>query len=142
VEADRGEIVIRPGGRPAPRTTASDGPVEAVALAERASLGRWQFARVDVAGTADAWSAALPAAVPLTVRAWQPGDRMRLADGGTARRVKRFLADARVRGRDREGWPVVLAGDEIVWIPGVRRSHAATDRPGRPGVLYLCERNG
>ena len=141
VEAHRGEIVIQPAERAAPRS-ASAPLAQTVSLDDRASLGRWRFARVEATGPVDAWSAALPAAVPLTVRAWRPGDRMRLAEGGTARRVKRFLADARVRGRDREGWPVVLAGDEIVWIPGVRRSHAATDRPGRPGVLYLCERNG
>ncbi|MBC8027926.1 MAG: hypothetical protein H7Y89_18195, partial [Steroidobacteraceae bacterium] len=56
------------------------------------------------------------------------------------RRVKRFLRDAGLAGPDRQGWPVVLAGDEIVWIPGVRRSDAATVRPGRPGALYVCDR--
>ncbi len=83
----------------------------------------------------------LPADVPLAVRAWRPGDRMRARAGGTARRVKRFFADARVPGMDRAGWPVVLAAGEIVWIPGVRRSDAATVQPGRPGVRYECDRN-
>ena len=65
---------------------------------------------------------------------------MRAPGAQAARRVKRFFADQRVPARERHGWPVVLAGDDIVWIPGVRRSDAATDRPGRPGVHFVCER--
>jgi tRNA(Ile)-lysidine synthase len=87
------------------------------------------------------WGATLPGDLPLSVRPWRPGDRMRAAGSGAARRVKRFLSDAHVVGPDRTAWPVVLAGDEIVWIPGIRRSDAATDRSGRPGVPYVCERN-
>ena len=86
----------------------------------------------------NAWVAQLPANVPLTVRRWQPGDRMEFGGGG-ARKVKRFLSDARVSGTKRGQWPVVLAGDKIIWIPGVRRSEAASVRPGRPGLLYRCE---
>jgi tRNA(Ile)-lysidine synthetase-like protein len=83
----------------------------------------------------------LPVDATLTVRGWRPGDRMRVAGANAARRVKRFFADARIAGPDRAGWPVVLAGDEIVWIPGVRRSDAATVRSGRPGLRYTCERD-
>jgi tRNA(Ile)-lysidine synthase len=109
-----------------------------------ASGMRWDGWRFDSIRDADgagasAWVAQLPANVPLTVRRWQPGDRMRLGGSGATRKVKRFLSDARVSGAQRESWPVVLAGDEIVWIPGVRRSDAAAVRPGRPGVLYRCE---
>jgi tRNA(Ile)-lysidine synthase len=107
----------------------------------------WRFVSTREAdAVSDAWVAQLPANVALTVRRWQPGDRMRFGVGGavagsveTFRKVKRFLSDARVSGTRRGQWPVVLAGDEIVWIPGVRRSDAAAVRPGRPGVLYRCE---
>jgi tRNA(Ile)-lysidine synthase len=88
----------------------------------------------------DAWAANLPADLELSVRAWQPADRMRANPGGAARRVKRFFGDAQVPGPSRTGWPVVLADDEIVWIPGVRRSDAAPERSGRPVVRYACER--
>ena len=66
---------------------------------------------------------------------------MRAEGASSARRVKRFLSDAGIAGPDRIGWPVVLVDGEIVWIPGVRRSDAATDRSGRPVLRYLCERN-
>jgi tRNA(Ile)-lysidine synthase len=55
------------------------------------------------------------------------------------RRVKGLLRDAGIDAGRRAGWPVVLAGEEIVWIPGVRRSLAATARSGRPVVRYFCE---
>jgi len=88
----------------------------------------------------DPWVANLPADRRLSVRVWRPADRMRLRARGAARRVKRFFGDARIPGPSRAGWPVVLADDEIVWIPGVRRSDAASERSGRPVVRYACER--
>lgn len=86
----------------------------------------------------DAWRAWLPADLPLEVRAWRAGDRM-ASSGSGPRRVKRFLSDKRVAAADREGWPVVVADGEIVWIPGVRRARAATARSGRPRVCVVCE---
>ena len=88
----------------------------------------------------DLWVAELPADRHLSIRAWRPADRMRPRAHGAARRVKRFFSDAQVPGPSRAGWPVVLADDEIVWIPGVRRSDAASERSGRPVVRYACER--
>lgn len=103
--------------------------------------GAWMFRQVVRSGAGDAWSAALPADCVLTVREWRAGDRMRAAGSPAARRVKRFFSDAGIAGPERIGWPVVLADGEIVWIPGVRRSAAATDRSGRPVLRYRCERN-
>jgi len=48
------------------------------------------------------------------------------------------LSRAGVTGHKRAGWPVVLAGDEIVWIPGVRRSNI-TERLGTAGLPFICE---
>ena len=97
----------------------------------------WRFSaeRSPRPDASDQWVALLPAGA--SVRAWRPGDRLRA--GGLDRRVKRYLSDAGITGEPRAGWPVVLSGQEIVWIPGVRRSDAASDRPGRPGVRYRCD---
>jgi tRNA(Ile)-lysidine synthase len=89
---------------------------------------------------ANAWHATLPAGARAAVRRWSAGDRLAPAGAQPRRRVKRYLTEAGVRGPDREGWPVVVTGDEIVWIPGVRRSDAATERSGRPVRHYVCER--
>ncbi len=118
-------------------------------LRDGTRLGRFQFVvhEVDPAAgpalpptNADLWELTFPSAQPLTVRAWRPGDRM-IPHGATApRRVKGVLRDAGVPGSARPGWPVVLAGPDVVWVPGVRRGRAATARPGRPLVRYRCER--
>ena len=102
--------------------------------------GRWCFSTVEEPAGDDLWRAEL-GGTELHVRSWRPGDRMIVRIGGelVGRKVKYFLSDAKISGHIRGSWPVVLAGDEIVWIPGVRRSDAATARSGRPVVTYVCD---
>lgn len=112
-----------------------------VPLSTTTRVAGWHLRIIQpVAAGTSPWVAALPTDRPLTVRSWQPGDRIHRAGSGTARRVKRFLAEAGIPGPLRAGWPVVLAEGEIVWIPGVCRSDAATARPGRPAITFRCER--
>ena len=89
----------------------------------------------------DSWTVALPLDLELQIRTWRPGDQMCVRRGNhlARRKVKYFLSDARISGHIRASWPVVLAGDEIVWIPGVRRSDAAAARSGGPVVTYVCD---
>lgn len=115
---------------------------DAMELIGELRFGNWYF-RVADPGTPDdsAWVSTLPGDRTLKVRAWRAGDRLaRGGESGAPRRVKRFFGEAGIAGPDRRGWPVVLADEEIVWIPGVRRSDAATVRSGRPVVLYACDR--
>jgi tRNA(Ile)-lysidine synthase len=86
------------------------------------------------------WSASIAGSARGVVRAWCAGDRLEPAAGQPRRRVTRYLSDVGVTGADRRGWPVVVADEQVVWIPGVRRSDAATDRSGRPVRHYVCER--
>jgi tRNA(Ile)-lysidine synthase len=117
---------------------------EAVPLRAGLQWGRWRFtvdrARARDESSGRGWSAVLPATEQLLVREWRPGDRMHGAGDAAPRRVKRFLRDAGLVGPERTGWPVVVCGEEVVWIPGVRRSDAATVRSGRPEAVYVCER--
>jgi len=106
-------------------------------LSRQTLWGSWAF-RPRIGGGEDVrWSSCLPPDAVLTVRAWQPGDRIRSARG-SIRKVKHLLSRAGVTGHKRAGWPVVLAGDEILWIPGVRRSNI-TERLGTAGVPFICE---
>jgi len=126
----RGSFIVRRSG-----SNTLQGALE---LSAGVQLGRFRFDERDE-DVVSLWSAKLPSAKTLTVRAWHPGDRM-IPAGGDARRVKGLLRDAGVDAASREAWPVVLADDEIVWVPGVRRSSAASARSGRPEVTYHCER--
>ena len=126
------------------RTAALEVP-DPAELGATLDWGRWRFVARALASSdkvrGDAWSARLPATERLVVRAWQDGDRMHGAGDAAPRRVKRFLRDAGLVGPERRGWPVVVCGGEVVWIPGVRRSDAATVRSGRPEAVYVCERS-
>ena len=126
----RGSIMVR--------RAATNSPSGTLILQGAVRLGDFRFHARDE-DVVSLWSAKLPARKSLSVRVWHPGDRMVPAGGG-ARRVKGLLRDAGVDAASRSAWPVVLADDEIVWIPGVRRSSAASARSGWPVVTYHCER--
>ncbi len=56
----------------------------------------------------------------LEVRAWRAGDRMRpLGLGGGSKSLQDLFTDRRVPRERRRALPVVVAGSEIAWIPGV-----------------------
>jgi tRNA(Ile)-lysidine synthase len=51
----------------------------------------------------------------LEVRSRRPGDRL----AGRRKKVQDLLVDAKVPRAERESWPIVVAGDEVVAVPGV-----------------------
>jgi tRNA(Ile)-lysidine synthase len=51
----------------------------------------------------------------LKVRGWRPGDRL----AGRRRKVQDVFVDAKIPRSDREGWPLVVRGDEVVAVPGI-----------------------
>jgi tRNA(Ile)-lysidine synthase len=101
--------------------------------------GNWSFGPAGEPLGGDAMTAWLPTDDFLSVRCWEAGDVMVVRAGATPRKVKQLLSRAGVTGHERAGWPVVLSGDQIVWIPGVRRGDATTARSGRPGLAFACE---
>ncbi len=72
------------------------------------------------ANPAEAWvDAAAP--WPLIVRPWTAGDSLRTL-GGHTKRISDVLTEAQVPASERASWPVVCAGNDIVWVPGARRA--------------------
>jgi tRNA(Ile)-lysidine synthetase-like protein len=51
----------------------------------------------------------------LKVRGWRPGDRLE----GRTTKVQDVFVDAKIPRSDREGWPLVVRGDEVVAVPGI-----------------------
>ena len=51
----------------------------------------------------------------LRVRGWRPGDKL----AGRSRKIQDVFVDAKVPRSDREGWPLVVRGDEVVAVPGI-----------------------
>jgi tRNA(Ile)-lysidine synthase len=54
----------------------------------------------------------------LLIRNWRPGDRFHPAHTKSAKKVKELLSEKRVPEGERKGWPVVVAGDEVIWLRG------------------------
>jgi len=61
----------------------------------------------------------------LRVRNWRPGDRFWPAHTKSAKKIKELLQEHHVTGTARKTWPVVVSGEEILWVPGfaVLESH-------------------
>jgi len=56
----------------------------------------------------------------LRVRGWRPGDRL----VGRRRKIQDVFVDAKIPRSQREAWPLVVRGDEVVAVPGI------VDAPG------------
>jgi tRNA(Ile)-lysidine synthase len=51
----------------------------------------------------------------LRVRGWRAGDRL----VGRNKKVQDVFVDAKIPRSDREGWPLVVRGDDVVAVPGI-----------------------
>ena len=76
------------------------------------------------------------------VRAAAVGDRLMPLGGTGHRAVARLLMEARVPRGMRRRYPVVLRGDELVWVPGVCRAQAALPQPGAAALRLEVRRRG
>jgi tRNA(Ile)-lysidine synthase len=61
----------------------------------------------------------LPAVPELIVRNWRAGDRFQAGGHLSAKRVKELLYPLHLAEEEKRVWPVVLAGDRIVWVRGI-----------------------
>jgi tRNA(Ile)-lysidine synthase len=62
---------------------------------------------------------------PLKVRSRLPGDRFRpLGLGGHSIKLSDFMINVKIPSRARRLWPLVVSGEEILWLPGFRLAHA------------------
>ena len=61
----------------------------------------------------------------LKVRGWRPGDRL----AGRRRKIQDVFVDAKVPRSEREAWPLVVRGDEVVAVPGL------AEAPGYEGTV-------
>jgi tRNA(Ile)-lysidine synthase len=66
----------------------------------------------------------------LVVRNWRPGDRFWPAHTKSSKKIKELLQERHVPQAERKLWPVVVSGDEIVWVRGF-----ATPARFRPGEV-------
>lgn len=66
----------------------------------------------------------------LTLRNWYPGDRFHPAHSASEEKLKRLFAKKRIPAEQRPFWPVMLCGDQIVWVQEFPVSHDFAWVPG------------
>src|SRR5438876_5810077 len=58
----------------------------------------------------------------LKVRAWRAGDRL----AGRRKKIQDVFVDAKIPRSEREAWPLVVRGDEVVAVPGIVEAEGVT----------------
>ena len=73
---------------------------------------------------------------PLAVRNRRPGDRFQPFGSGQSTKIKNFMSRAQIPSSRRAGWPLVLSGNRVVWVPGYRLGEAVKVTPA---TKHICE---
>jgi len=76
----------------------------------------------------------------LVARSFRPGDRIRPLGMNGTRKVKDVFIDRKVPLIERQRFPIVASGDEILWLPGVLRAEGARVTRSSETVLLVKAR--
>jgi tRNA(Ile)-lysidine synthase len=75
---------------------------------------------------------------PLKLRIRRQGDQFSpLGMDGHTQKLSDFFVNVKMPQRARENWPLLCAGDEIVWVPGYRPAHAYRLSDSTRSILYF-----
>ncbi len=103
-----------------------------VTVRRAAGVARERPARPGVWPVRATLSETVRAGRTLALRAWRPGDRMRPFGLRGTRKLQDIFTDAKTPLIERAGLPVMVCGEEIVWVPGYRIAAAwAADAAAR-----------
>lgn len=76
--------------------------------------------------------------VTLSIRTRLPGDVIKsLGMNGHTVKISDLMINQKIEKSARDSWPLVLAGDEIAWVPGLRVSESFRLKPDSRLVIYL-----
>jgi hypothetical protein len=62
--------------------------------------------------------------------------------GGQSIKVSDLMINCKLPVRARQAWPLVCAGEEIAWVPGLRLSQDHCLKPGSSRVVHLSFEKG
>jgi tRNA(Ile)-lysidine synthase len=78
--------------------------------------------------------------LPVVLRNWRPGDRMRPLGHRNAQKLKRLLNEKHVSRWERNGWPVLTSGGVLAWARGFHvAAEFAADERTRAGIVIAEE---
>ena len=77
---------------------------------------------------------------PLILRNWGPGDAYQQRGHRKPRKLKELFQRRRISTIERQRWPVVVAGDQIVWVRGWGAAEGFVPGPEYKEALQIRER--
>ena len=78
--------------------------------------------------------------LPLYVRNRKAGDKMVIKNMDVAKRIKNIFIDSKVPIDKRDNYPIVVdSNDEIIWLPGLKKSKFDSKNLGKYDIILLCE---
>ena len=86
-----------------------------------------------------AWLDERIAEFPLTLRNWQPGDGYKPKGHQRKRKLKELFQKGRISRSERQGWPVVVAGSQVVWMRGFEVPEELSPAPGKRLAMLIHE---
>jgi tRNA(Ile)-lysidine synthase len=142
---EEGDLVLAPQASPllSPAVPLPVGVATQVApfgmtfLAERLERGE---AGIPPPAPGEVWLDAEAAPGGLAVRGWRFGDRFRPSGLGGSKKLQDFFVDAKVPRRARWGVPLLVSGEDILWVVGHRLDERARATPATRSLLRVTAR--
>mgnify|MGYP000200092429 FL=1 len=93
---------------------------------DKLSYGYLNLVKVQKVTSHNRWNLAIPArSKNISTRTLENGDKIRA--NGTDQKVSEVMRSFGIKGLMKEVWPMMILDDEIIWLPGIRKSDVALD---------------
>jgi len=79
---------------------------------------------------------------PLLLRPWKPGDRMHPLGASGSKKISDLLTEHKVARHRKKHIKVLVSGDKIVWVAGLRSDHEHRLRPDTRTVFACTKASG
>lgn len=88
----------------------------------------------------ECWLDLAVASGTLLVRNWRAGDRFWPTHTKAPKKIKELLAEKHLTGTERHLWPVVVSGEDLIWVRGFRTPQSLQPPDGAKQVLVIREK--
>ena len=93
---------------------------------DKLSYGYLNLVKVEKVTSHNRWNLAIPpGSNNISTRMLESGDKIRA--NGTDQKVSEVMRSFGIKGLMKEVWPMMILDDEIIWLPGIRKSDVALD---------------
>ena len=93
---------------------------------DKLSYGYLNLVKVEKVTSHNRWNLVIPpGSNNISTRMLESGDKIRA--NGTDQKVSEVMRSFGIKGLMKEVWPMMILDDEIIWLPGIRKSDVALD---------------